>query len=89
MVRLLEASGRSIRQEGHAVGETPSPSTATVAAVEETEVIDEAGISGDRSDEKNDSDDGNEAWVLSVEGNDKPSDDSTALVKNTPVRELC
>ena len=40
--------------------------------MEETKVIDEAGVSGDCSDEENNSDDGNEAWVLSVEANDKP-----------------
>ena len=66
--RLVEARDKKV----HAVGEAPS--TATVAAVEETEVIDEAGISGDCSDDENNSDDGNDAWVLSVEGNDKPAD---------------
>ena len=45
-----------------------------MAAVEETEVIDEAGISGNCSDDENKCDDGNEAWVLSLEGNDKPAD---------------
>ena len=66
--RLAEAKDKKV----HAVD--GAPSTATVAAVEETEVIDEAGISGNCSDEENNSDDGNEAWVLSVEGNDKPVD---------------
>ena len=78
--RLAEAKDKNV----HAFGE--SPSTATVAAVEETQVIDEAGISCDCSDEENNSDDGNEAWVLSVERNDKPKDAETALVRNTPVR---
>ena len=36
----------------HAVDGTPS--TATVAAVEDTEVIDEAGICGDWSDDEDD-----------------------------------
>ena len=45
-----------------------------MAAVEETQVIDEAGIRGDCCDDENNSDDGNEGWVLSVEGNDKPAD---------------
>ena len=46
--------------------------------MEDTEVIDEAGIAtnpdGRDFSEENDSADGNEAWVLSVEGNDKPTD---------------
>ena len=66
--RLAEPKDKNF----HAVGEALS--TATVAAVEETEVIDEAGVSGGCSDEENNSDDGDEAWVLSVEGNDKPTD---------------
>ena len=41
--RLAEAKNKNV----HAVGEAPS--TATESAVEETEVIDEAGISGDCS----------------------------------------
>ena len=65
--RLTEVKDKKV----HVVGETPS--TATVAAVEETVVIDETRISGDCSDDENNSDDGNEAWVLSVEGNDKPA----------------
>ena len=59
--RLAEAKDKKVR----AVGEAPS--AATVAAVGETEVIDETGISCDCSDEENNSDDGNEAWILSVE----------------------
>ena len=42
--------------------------------MEDTEVIDEAGMGGDCSDDENKRDDTNEAWVLSVEGNDKPAD---------------
>ena len=45
--RLAEAKDKKV----HAIGEAPS--TATVAAVEETEVIDEAGIGGNCSDEEN------------------------------------
>ena len=66
--RLAEAKDKKV----HAVG--AAPSTATVAAVEDTEVTDEAGISGNCSDDENNGDDGNEAWVLSVEGNDTPAD---------------
>ena len=42
--------------------------------MEDTEVIDEAGMCGDCSDDDNNRDDTSEAWVLSVEGNDKPVD---------------
>ena len=66
--RLAEAKDKNV----HDVGEAAS--TATVAAVEETDVIDEAGISGGCSVEENNSDDGDGAWVLSVAGNDKPTD---------------
>ena len=66
--RLAEAKGKKV----HAVD--GAPSTATVAAVEETEVIDEAGICGDCSDDENNRVDTSEAWVLSVEGNDEPVD---------------
>ena len=48
--------------------------TATVAAVEDTEVINDAGMCGDCSDDENNRDDTSEALVLSVEGNDKPVD---------------
>ena len=68
-----------------------------MAAVEETEAINDAGMSGDCSDDENNSDDGKEAWVLSVEGNDKPADaeflplDSTCeehtLVRGTLLKE--
>ena len=70
--RLLEALGSSERQESPR--RDGAPSTATVAAVEDTEVIGEAGICGDCSDDENKRDDTNEAWVLSVEGDDKPAD---------------
>ena len=53
--RLAEAQDKKV----HAVD--GAPSTATVAAVEETEAIDEAGISGDCSDDENNSDDTSEA----------------------------
>ena len=63
-----------------------------MAAVEDTEVIDEAAICGDCSDDENNRDDTSEAWVLSVEGNDKPVDAefsrSTALVKSTQVHGI-
>ena len=45
-----------------------------MAAVEDTEVIDEAGICCDCSDDENNRDDTSEAWVLGVEGDDKPVD---------------
>ena len=45
-----------------------------MAAVEDTEVIDEAGICGDCPDDENNRDYTSEAWVLSVQGNDKPVD---------------
>ena len=52
MGRLSEASGKSKKNNKvHAIG--GAPSTATLAAVEETEVIDEAGIGGNCSDEEN------------------------------------
>ena len=67
-MRLAEAKDKKV----HAFD--GAPSTATVAAVEDTEAIDEAGVSGDCSDDENNSDDTSEAWVLSREGNDKPVD---------------
>ena len=71
--RLAEAKDKKV----HAVDGTPS--IATVAAVEDTEVIDGAGIATssdgpDCSDDENNGDDTSEAWVLSVEGGDKPVD---------------
>ena len=71
--RVAEAKDKKV----HAVG--GAPSTATVAAVEDTEVIDQAGIGTnpdgpDCSDDENNEDDTSEARVLSVEGNGKPVD---------------
>ena len=57
--RLAEANDKKV----HAVDGTPS--TATVAAVEDTEVIDGAGICGDCSHDENNRDDTSEAWVPS------------------------
>ena len=66
--RLAEAKDKKVHAADGA------PSTATVAALEDTEVIDETGICGDWSDDENNRDDTSEAWVLSVEGNDEPVD---------------
>ena len=60
--RLAEVKDKKV----HAVDGTPS--TATVAAVEDTEVIDEAGNCGEWSDDEDVGVDTTEAWVLSVEG---------------------
>ena len=66
--RLAEAKDKKDRAVDGA------PSTATVAVVEDTEVIDEAEIFGNCSDDENNRDDTGEARVLSVQGNDKPVD---------------
>ena len=65
---MLEALAEVKDKKVHAVDGMPS--TATVAAVEATEVIDEARICGPmmRTTELTPP----EAWVLSVEGNNKP-----------------
>ena len=66
--RLAEAKDKKV----HAVD--GAQSTATVAAVEDTEVFDEAGICGDCSNDEDNRVDTDEAWVLSVKCNDKPVD---------------
>ena len=66
---LAEAKDKKVHDVD---GETPS--TATVAAVEDTEEIDEAGICGGWSDDEDNRVDTDEAWVLSMEGDNKPVD---------------
>ena len=66
--RLAEAKDKRV----HAVD--GAPLSATVAAVEETEGIDEARICGDCSDCEDSDVDTSETWVLRVEGNNKPVD---------------
>ena len=61
---LVEAKDKRV----HAVD--GAPSSATVAAVEDTGEIDE-GICGSWSDDDDNGVDRSEAWVLSLEGNDK------------------
>ena len=73
MGRLPEASCRSAKDKKvHVVD--GAPSNATVAAVEDTGEIDEAGICGCWSDDDDSGIDASEAWVLSVEGKNKPVD---------------
>ena len=64
-------SARSVKKD-HAVD--GAPSTATVAAVEDTKEMDEAGICESWSDDDDSRVDNSEAWVLSVEGNNMPVD---------------
>ena len=62
--RLAEAKDKKV----HAVGTDGAPSTATVAAVEDTGEIDEECWADDNGT------DTSEAWVFSVEDNDVPAD---------------
>ena len=62
-MRLAEATNKKV----HAVGTEEAPSTATVAAVEDTGEIDEEGWPDDDTDTA-------EIWVFSVEDDDTPAD---------------
>ena len=66
--RLAEAKNMNV----HAVD--GAPSSATVAAVEDTRVIDESGICKSWSDDDGSGVDNSRASVLSVDVNDKPAD---------------
>ena len=66
---LAEAKDKKVHDVD---GETAS--TATVAAVEDTGEIEEAGICGGWSDDEDNRVDTDEAWVPSVEGDNKPVD---------------
>ena len=81
--RLAEAKDKN----DHAVD--GAPSTATVAAEEDTEVIDEPGMCGDCSDDVNNRGDTSEAWVPSVEGNDKPVDAEFLLLDSACEEHIC